>query len=105
MTQEADTLDAYVSAGERRAFELGNRGPIRFESDGKLAKEISDAYWRCGFYVFEGALSAEEIEDLRSDMENAFERAPCTKDADVDDQGRPRSATTSRALPSASQSL
>ena len=89
MTQDAEGLDAYVRAGERRAFELGNRGPIRFESDGLLAREISDAYWRCGFYVFEGALSPEELEDLRTDMESAFERAPYTKDADVDAQGRP----------------
>ena len=89
MTEDARTLDTYVREGERRALELGNRGPIRFKDDGRLAEEITDAYWRCGFYVFEGALAAEELDDLRSDMENAFERAPYRKDATVDAQGRP----------------
>ena len=89
MTEDARTLDTYVREGERRAFELGNRGPIRFEDDGRLAQEITDAYWRCGFYVLEGALAAEELDDLRSDMKYAFERAPYRKDATVDAQGRP----------------
>ena len=89
MTEEASTLDAYVREGERRALELGNRGSIRFDDDGTLAQEIVDAYWRCGFYVFEGALSREELNDLRADMDRAFERAPYTKDAAVDAKGRP----------------
>ena len=60
---------------------MGNRGPIRFNDDGTLDQEISDAFWRCGFYVLEGALDAEELNDLRADMDYAFERAPYTKDA------------------------
>ena len=89
MTEDASTLNGYVREGERRALELGNRGPLRFDDDGRLAKEIVDAYWRCGFYVFEGALSTEELNDLRADMDRAFERAPYTKDATVDAKGRP----------------
>lgn len=93
MTEDARTVDAYVREGERRTYELGNRGPIRFNEDGTLAKEISEAYWRCGFYVLEGALSAEELDDLKADMDSAFERAPYTKDATVDAQGRPALGT------------
>ncbi len=78
----------YVREGKRRAMELGNRGLIRFEDDGSLAEQISDAYWRFGFYVFEGALSGEELEDLQADLEHVFERAPHTKDASVDSKGR-----------------
>ena len=89
MTEDASRLDAYVRVGERRAFELGNRGPLRFEDDGRLDKAIMEAFWRCGFYVFEGALRVEELDDLRNDLEYAFARAPHTKDATVDAQGRP----------------
>ena len=89
MNEGATTMESYVREGERKAYELGNRGPIRFNDDSTLDKQISDAYWRCGFYVLEGALAAEELNDLRADMEYAFERAPYTKDSTVDAQGRP----------------
>ena len=87
----ADTMimEDYVQEGERRAYEIGNRGPIRFNADGTLHKDIADAYWRCGFYVFEGALSAEELKDLQKDFEHVLDRAPHTKDAKVDSEGRP----------------
>ena len=83
------TMDAYVQEGERRAYEIGNRGPLRFNPNGTLHKDIADAYWRCGFYVFEGALSAAELKDLQKDFEHVLDRAPHTKDADVDSEGRP----------------
>ena len=83
------TMDVYVQEGERRAYEIGNRGPLRFNADGTLHKDIADAYWRCGFYVFEGALSAEELKDLQKDFETVLDRAPHTKDAEVDSEGRP----------------
>ena len=57
-------MAAYVRAGEARAMTLGNRGPIRFDSDGTLAPDILNAYRRCGFYVFEGVLGAAELADL-----------------------------------------
>ena len=43
-----------TASGARRA--LGNRGPIRFTAAGQLHPDILDAYWRCGFYIFEGVL-------------------------------------------------
>ena len=83
------TMDAYVQEGERRAYEIGNRGPLRFNPNGTLHKDIADAYWCCGFYVFEGALSAAELKDLQKDFEHVLDRAPHTKDAEVDSEGRP----------------
>ena len=53
---EEAAMQAYLRDGEERAFALGNRGPIRFDRDGRLAPDILEAYWRCGFYVFEGVL-------------------------------------------------
>src|SRR5690349_17542630 len=59
-TEEA-AMQAYLAEGERRAYAIGNRGPIRFAADGKLHPDILEAYWRCGFYVFEGVLGPAEL--------------------------------------------
>ena len=53
---EQAAMAAYLREGERRALALGNRGPIRFTAQGKVHPDILDAYWRVGFYVFEGVL-------------------------------------------------
>ena len=82
-------MAAYLRDGERRAFGLGNRGPIRFNADGSLAQEILDAYWQCGFYVFTGVLGADEIEDLEADVTDMWGRVPASKGAALDSQGRP----------------
>ena len=79
----------YLRAGARRAMALGNRGPIRFTSDGALHPDILDAYWRCGFYVFEGVLGAEELADIEADVKHIQNRLPREKGASVDAQGRP----------------
>ena len=60
-TTAEDTMDAYVLEGEEMAFALGNRGAIKFNADGTLDEDIVEAYWRVGFYVFEGALGDEEV--------------------------------------------
>jgi len=79
----------YGRAGERRARELGNRGPIRFDRDGKLDRSIGEAYWKHGFYVLEGVVGAEELQELRADVDNVLARAPVEPGATVDRQGRP----------------
>ena len=45
---EAAAMQAYLAEGERKAFRLGNRGPIRFDANGRLTQDILDAYWRVG---------------------------------------------------------
>jgi Phytanoyl-CoA dioxygenase (PhyH) len=94
--QEA-AMQAYLQAGERRAFELGNRGPIRFDGRGALAAEILEAYWRCGFYVFEGVLQGPELADIEADVKDILERLPHEKGANVDKHGRPALAADSKA--------
>lgn len=44
---------------------LGNRGPIRFNKDGSIHNDILDAYWRNSFYVLEGVVSRQELQELR----------------------------------------
>ena len=52
--EELEALAEYCADGRRRALEYGNRGPVRFVGDRALHPEIVEAYWRTGFYVFEG---------------------------------------------------
>src|SRR5690349_433455 len=87
-TEQAAML-AYLQDGERRAHALGNRGPIRFTPDGKLHPEILEAYWRCGFYVFEGVLRPEELSDIEADLFDILDRLPKEKGSPVDRKGRP----------------
>jgi len=79
---------AYRRAGEDRARQLGNRGPISFDADGRLAQSILDAYWEQGFYIFTGVLGAHELVDIERDVADLLDRAPVTKDAVVDRHGR-----------------
>ena len=81
--------DAYLTEGERRAHELGNRGPLRFDGNGNLPQEIVDAYWRTGFYVFEGVVGDEELGELKADFARVLERAPHARGAATDAHDRP----------------
>ena len=86
---EQAAMQAYLTEGERRAFTLGNRGPVRFTSNGSVHPDILDAYWRCGFYVFEGVLGADELADIEADVKTILDRLPAEKGAAVDAKGRP----------------
>lgn len=80
---------AYREEGTRKALALDNRGPLRFDADGEVAADILDAYNRYGFYVFEGVFDQAELDEIEADVAEMLERAPVTKDAEVDRHGRP----------------
>ena len=61
---ESEAMKDYLIAGEKKALSLKNRGPIAFEEDGSLSKSIRDAYSKYGFFIFEGALNKDELEDI-----------------------------------------
>lgn len=82
-------MQAYLQEGERLAHALGNRGPIRFTSDGSLHPDILTAYWKHGFYIFKDVLQAEELEDIETDVTDILERLPSSKGSLVDHKGRP----------------
>ena len=84
-----EAMHEYVRLGTDRAYSIGNRGPIRFDADGKLAQEILDAYWQHGFYIFEGLIAEEEISLLRQDYDEILDHAPVDNNSDVDVYGRP----------------
>ena len=79
----------YREEGTARALKLDNRGPIRFGARGGLDPAILDAYSRHGFYVFENVLGTDELADIERDLAELLERAPATKDAELDRNGRP----------------
>jgi len=66
--EDADAVRDYLTQGQARALALPNRGTLKFDADGTVHSDILEAYAEYGFYVFEKALSAEELADLQSDM-------------------------------------
>ena len=86
--EHAAAMTDYIQDGLRRAEEIGNRGPVRFQSGTRLADDILDAYWQHGFYIFENVVDAEEIEALRAEMAHNLARAPVGRGAEVDAEGR-----------------
>ena len=62
-------MRSYLLEGEQAAHDLPNRGPIRFDVEGRLHQDILDAYSRYGFYIFENVLDEAELNDLREDLD------------------------------------
>ena len=66
--EHAAGMAAYQQEGVRLVREIGNRGPARFDADGRLDPDILAAFRKHGFYIFEGVLKREELEDLEHDV-------------------------------------
>ena len=49
--QHQGDMERYLAEGAIKAYELGNRGPVRYDRNGNLHEEILAAYWQCGFYI------------------------------------------------------
>ena len=79
----------YFERGEAKARNLGNRGPIKFESDGSLSKDILEIYSEIGFYVFENVISQEELKDLEIGVTSILDRLPTSRTADLNKLGEP----------------
>ena len=73
---EEAAMTECMREGQERAYALDNRGPVRFDAKGELHKDILEAYWRCGFYVFEGVLGKEELADIERDFQDILESLP-----------------------------
>jgi len=82
-------MQAYLEEGTRKALALDNRGPIVYTDGGAVHPDILSAYEKYGFYVFEGVIGQQELTDIERDVLDMWQRAPVSKDADVDRQGRP----------------
>ncbi len=87
--EHAEIMKDYIREGTRRAEEIGNRGPIKLDANGKLDADILDAYWRHGFYVFENIVDDTELAELRADVEQMLDVAPLDPKSIYDAKGRP----------------
>jgi hypothetical protein len=86
---DEEAMARYKEEGTARALAMDNRGPVKFDADGKLDPAILDAYSRHGFYIFENFVGADERRDIERDVADIIDRAPVTKDAPLDKHGRP----------------
>jgi ectoine hydroxylase-related dioxygenase (phytanoyl-CoA dioxygenase family) len=86
---ESSSIEDYFDAGAARAHSLSNRGPVRFDAQGRLDSAIVEAYETTGFYVFENVLEEQELSELDADLANLLDRAPAREGSLVDVQGRP----------------
>lgn len=87
--EHALAMEEYIREGTRHARELNNRGPIKRDKNGKLDASILDAYWKHGFYVFEGVVDDVELAELRADVERMLDCAPANPNSELDAKGRP----------------
>lgn len=94
---EEAAMRAYLADGERKAFQLGNRGPLRFDANGRLAQDILDSYRKNGFYVFEGVLGKDELADIEADVKSIQDQLPVEQGSPVDKHGRPALAVGLKA--------
>ncbi len=95
---EAEAVREYLVQGQARALALPNRGPLRFDDAGHIHPEILEAYSEYGFYIFEGAISPEELADLQADLAEMRSRFPVHMGAEVDAKGRPALGADSQAM-------
>jgi hypothetical protein len=87
--QHARKMAEFGRRGAERARAIGNCGPVRLDDNGRLHADILAAYWKHGYYVFEGIISAREVEELRREAGEMLQRAPIAPGATVDARGRP----------------
>jgi ectoine hydroxylase-related dioxygenase (phytanoyl-CoA dioxygenase family) len=96
--EDADAVRTYLIEGQARALALPNRGPLRFDEAGEVHPDILATYSKYGFYIFENALSDEEVKDLKADLDAIRANYPTHMGADTDAQGRPAIGSRNKAM-------
>ena len=96
--EQAEAMRSYLQEGQAAALALPNRGPLRFTESGALAEEIRAAYSEYGFYVFENVLSAEELEDIKADLDTMRAQFPTGPESQVNAAGEPALGADAKAL-------
>ncbi len=85
--EHAEAMTAYLAEGVAVGEALGNRGPVEYNTKGRLTTEILDKYWEHGFYIFEGVVGHDEIAKLRTEIGDMIDRAPTGPESTVDQYG------------------
>jgi len=96
--KDANAMESYLKDGEKKALDLGNRGPIIFDDDGNLCKKIRESYSENGFYIFENVIDSNELADIKKDLENLRANFPTGPDSNLDANGKPAFNANSKSL-------
>ena len=96
--EQADAMRSYLLEGQAAALALPNRGPLRFTKSGTLTEAIRAAYSEYGFYVFENVLSAEELDDIKADLDTMRAQFPTGPESQVNAAGEPALGADAKAL-------
>ena len=94
----SNAMESYLIEGEKKALELNNRGPIKFDSNGSLCSDIRKAYSDNGFYIFENVINPEELKDIKDDLENLRTNFPTGPESKLDISGNPAFNSDSKSL-------
>lgn len=86
---DAEAMHSYLTEGERSAYALDNRGPIRFDEEGNLAADILSAYSKYGFYIFENVLAEDELQDIKEDLDQIRASYPAEPNGKLTKDGKP----------------
>jgi len=96
--EQADAMRSYLLEGQAAALALPNRGPLRFTESGALTEAIRAAYSEYGFYVFENVLTAEELDDIKTDLDSMRAQFPTGPESQVNAAGEPALGADAKAL-------
>ena len=86
---QADAMREYLIQGQAKALQLDNRGPLLFDKQGHLDEAIRQAYSKYGFYIFEGVMNAQELQDITEDLDNMRQQFPVSSSSAVTENGEP----------------
>ena len=95
---DSKDMKNYLLEGEKAALAMNNRGPISFDAQGNLAASIRNAYSENGFYIFEGVLNKDELDDIKVDLDKMRSNFPIHPESSVDINGEPALGVDSKAL-------
>ncbi|MDB4404847.1 phytanoyl-CoA dioxygenase family protein, partial [bacterium] len=96
--EQADAMRTYLIEGEKQALSMTNRGPIRFDAEGKLAQDIQEAYSTYGFYVFEDVLGAEELQAIDAELQQLRSTFPSEPNGKLTKDGKPALGADCKSL-------
>jgi hypothetical protein len=95
---DSQDMKNYLLEGEKAALAMNNRGPISFDAQGHLSASIRKAYSENGFYIFEGVLNKDELDDIKIDLDKMRSNFPTHPESSVDINGEPALGVDSKAL-------
>ena len=72
---------------QKRAVELGKRGPVKLDEAGNLDSLIIEANQRTGFYVFTNVLDVKEVVELQFEFHTLLENSPTSREGLYDKHG------------------